>query len=37
LLRVLGLGADPDLRPLVFHGSTFRQLVRTTQENLESS
>jgi flavin reductase (DIM6/NTAB) family NADH-FMN oxidoreductase RutF len=28
LLRVLGLGADPDLRPLVFHGSTFRQLVQ---------
>jgi flavin reductase (DIM6/NTAB) family NADH-FMN oxidoreductase RutF len=28
LLRVLGLGADPALRPLIFHGSTFRQLVR---------
>ncbi|MCW2844548.1 MAG: oxidoreductase [Nocardioides sp.] len=28
LLKVIGLGADPDLRPLVFHASTFRQLVR---------
>lgn len=28
LLRVLGLGADPELRPLVFHGSAFRQLVQ---------
>lgn len=36
LLRVLGLGADPDLRPLVFHGSTFRQLVRPTQETMEN-
>ncbi|MDX6372144.1 MAG: hypothetical protein QOD98_1132 [Nocardioidaceae bacterium] len=28
LLRVLALGADPALRPLIFHGSTFRQLVQ---------
>jgi flavin reductase (DIM6/NTAB) family NADH-FMN oxidoreductase RutF len=28
LLKVVGLGADPELRPLVFHRSTFRQLVR---------
>jgi flavin reductase (DIM6/NTAB) family NADH-FMN oxidoreductase RutF len=28
LLKVVGLGADPELRPLVFHGSTFRQLLR---------
>jgi flavin reductase (DIM6/NTAB) family NADH-FMN oxidoreductase RutF len=26
LLRVLALGADPRLKPLVFHGSSFRQL-----------
>jgi flavin reductase (DIM6/NTAB) family NADH-FMN oxidoreductase RutF len=28
LLEVLALGADPDLRPLVFHGSTFRRLLQ---------
>lgn len=27
LLQVQALGADPDLKPLVFHGSSFRQLV----------
>ena len=26
LLQVRGLGADPDLHPLIFHGSSFRQL-----------
>jgi flavin reductase (DIM6/NTAB) family NADH-FMN oxidoreductase RutF len=27
LLEVHGLGADPELNPLVFHGSAFRQLL----------
>ena len=27
LLKVLALGADPELKPLVFHGSSFRQLL----------
>jgi flavin reductase (DIM6/NTAB) family NADH-FMN oxidoreductase RutF len=27
LLEVRALGADPELKPLVFHGSSFRQLV----------
>jgi flavin reductase (DIM6/NTAB) family NADH-FMN oxidoreductase RutF len=31
LLEVVGLGADPALRPLVFHGSTFRQLVKPAE------
>jgi len=27
LLEVIGVGADPELRPLVFHGSSFNQLL----------
>ena len=27
LLEVIGVGADPDLRPLVFHASSFNQLL----------
>jgi flavin reductase (DIM6/NTAB) family NADH-FMN oxidoreductase RutF len=30
LLQVCGLGADPDVAPLVFHGSLFRRLLLPT-------
>lgn len=32
LLQVRGLGADPDLSPLVFHGHAFRQLTLPERE-----
>ncbi|WGL53972.1 flavin reductase family protein [Nocardioides sp. BP30] len=36
LLEVGALGADPNLKPLVFHASTFRRLVHPTSEETPS-
>jgi flavin reductase (DIM6/NTAB) family NADH-FMN oxidoreductase RutF len=37
LLEIRGLGADPDLQPLVFHGSSFRQLVLAQRDHARVS
>jgi flavin reductase (DIM6/NTAB) family NADH-FMN oxidoreductase RutF len=36
LLEVRGLGADPELQPLVFHGSAFKQLLLPQRDLVES-
>jgi flavin reductase (DIM6/NTAB) family NADH-FMN oxidoreductase RutF len=37
LLEVHALGADPDLQPLVFHGSAFRQLLLPERDYRQAS